>query len=105
MRVRGQNHSIKTAGLFFGLLFACMVSFPVGAVDGEEDQSTVESITLSPVSQRYELKQGDTKKDSLTIVNDGKSDYTFTAYARPYSVNNEAYQPDFSTDAKNEFES
>jgi hypothetical protein len=60
-----------------------------------------ESITLSPVSQRYKVKQGETLSGTMTIVNDGKRDYKFTTYARPYSVSNEAYEPDFSTEAKN----
>jgi hypothetical protein len=65
------------------------------------EATTLESITLSPVAKRYELKAGDTKTDELTVVNDGREAYDFIAYAKPYSVSNENYNPDFNTEATN----
>lgn len=65
------------------------------------EANVVESITLSPVSKRYDLKAGETKTDELTVVNDGKEAYDFIAYAKPYSVANEDYNPDFISEASN----
>jgi len=65
------------------------------------ETDTLESITLSPVAKRYELKAGETKIDELTVVNDGKEAYDFIAYAKPYSVASEDYNPDFITEASN----
>lgn len=62
------------------------------------DNSPRESITLSPVKQRYALDAGSSKTDELTVVNDGETAYDFIVYARPYSVHNEAYDnPDFTS--------
>ena len=56
-----------------------------------------ESITLSPVKERYALDAGTAKADELTVVNDGETSYDFIMYARPYSVHNETYNdPDFT---------
>lgn len=84
--------AIAALGLFAVLPFASQVS----AVD-----PIVESITLSPVAKRYELQAGETRTDTLTVVNDGKEAYDFTAYAKPYSVSSENYSPDFVTEASN----
>lgn len=65
------------------------------------DDTILESITLSPVAKRYELKAGETRTDELTVVNDGKEAYDFIAYAKPYSVASENYDPDFNTEATN----
>jgi len=65
------------------------------------DESILESITLSPVAKRYELKAGETKTDELTVVNDGVEPYDFITYAKPYSVASENYAPDFITEASN----
>ena len=55
-----------------------------------------DSITLSPVSRKYSLEAGQTVEDKLTVVNDGKTAYDIAVYSRPYSVTNEAYEPDFT---------
>lgn len=60
-----------------------------------------DSITLSPVGKRFEIEAGATRKDSFKVINDGQSAYNFTVYARPYSVKDELYTPDFSTDKQN----
>ena len=56
-----------------------------------------ESITLSPASQRFKLDRGAKQSGELTVVNDGTTSYTFLVYAKPYSVNDVEYTPDFYT--------
>jgi len=56
---------------------------------------------MSPTSKHYDLKAGGTRRDELTIVNDGETDYAFRVYAAPYSVQDENYEPDFSTMRQN----
>lgn len=56
-----------------------------------------ESITLSPASQRFKLDRGAKQSGELTVVNDGTTSYTFLMYAKPYSVNDVEYTPDFYT--------
>ncbi len=87
-------------GLLSGLLLFGLVPTPVSAVQAT-DQAVRESILLSPTSKHYELDAGATKRDSFKIVNDGTAKFSFTVYARPYSVNNEEYTPNFETDTKN----
>lgn len=55
-----------------------------------------ESITLSPVSRDYKVDAGKEINDELTIINDGKVPYDFIVYSRPYSVQSERYDPDFT---------
>lgn len=55
----------------------------------------VESITLSPTSKTIRVDRGATLADSLTVLNDGQTAYTFKVYAAPYSVKDSAYTPDF----------
>lgn len=57
-----------------------------------------ESITLSPVSKKYQLNADQTIHDTLTVLNDGTTSYDFTVYATPYWVNNAAYQPNFTSE-------
>lgn len=97
----GKNRLFRRlqAGLFIGLLVSSLLPATVFAVD--DGEVIRESITLSPVSKRYEVKAGESKKDSFKVVNDGRVAYDFVVYARPYSVNDESYVPDFTSDAKN----
>lgn len=83
------------AGALASLLVSC------GVVSGVLSVDIPESITLSPTSKHYQLKAGQTIRDELTVVNDGKTDYTFRVYADPYSVNDENYQPDFTSVHRN----
>lgn len=59
-----------------------------------------ESIAISPVSQRFELKAGDQAANKVTVINDGDVDAIFVVYARPYSIKNELYEPDFEKTSK-----
>ncbi len=60
-----------------------------------------ESITLSPTSRNFTIDAGKIIDDSLTIINDGETAYDFLVYARPYSVSNEAYDPNFTLTPSN----
>ncbi|HAC56229.1 TPA: hypothetical protein DCF80_01900 [Candidatus Saccharibacteria bacterium] len=86
-----------SAGLLTGLL--CFTSLPADAATPTQGER--ESITMSPTSKHYDLKAGGIRRDELTIVNDGETDYAFRVYAAPYSVQDENYEPDFSTMRQN----
>lgn len=65
------------------------------------DQSTQrDSIALSPVSQRFDLKTSEQGANKVTVINDGDADIMFVVYARPYSVKNESYEPEFEKTSK-----
>lgn len=66
-----------------------------------QTDDTLESITLSPTSKRYQLDAGAVTQDKLTIVNDGSTDYDFILYARPYSVQGVTYEPSFEATPAN----
>ncbi len=59
-------------------------------------EANEERITLSPAIARPELAAGQKAKGKLTIINDGTVPYTFLLYARPFSVSNEAYEPNYT---------
>lgn len=61
---------------------------------GNEDG---ENITISPAVARPNLKAGQDHSAKITVINNGSVDYTFIAYARPFSAQGEAYQADFET--------
>lgn len=73
----------------------------VPAVHAADTATDVETITLSPVDRHYTLKAGEVLSDKLTVINNGAKEYQFTAYARPYSVKDENYTPDFRSEPKN----
>ncbi|MEO7905194.1 MAG: hypothetical protein ABIR91_05385, partial [Candidatus Saccharimonadales bacterium] len=58
---------------------------------------TRESIVLSPVSQRFNLEPGAVQSSEMTAVNDGTVAQRIVVYSRPYSVKNEAYDPDYAS--------
>lgn len=88
-------------GLIVGLAAFSLLPTPALAVNTGTDQPDTESILLSPTSKRYTLEAGTTQKDSFKIVNDGSKAYDFVVYARPYSVTDESYVPDFVSTAQN----
>lgn len=63
--------------------------------------NTRESITLTPTSKRYVLDTNETKQDTINVINDGALPYTFIVYARPYSVKDESYDPNFTDTPSN----
>ena len=62
----------------------------------QQSDAERESITASPSSESFKINAGDVKRDSMDIINDGDVGYDFAVYARPYSVSNEQYDPNFS---------
>ncbi|MBH2007959.1 hypothetical protein I8H83_05140 [Candidatus Saccharibacteria bacterium] len=68
----------------------------VNAAEEGAPATTNESITLSPVNTRFTIDSGQQREGELTIVNDGKTDYDFLVYARPYWVAGETYDPVFT---------
>jgi hypothetical protein len=75
---------------------ACLLSLASLTGFAAAQESEVDSITMSPVSQYYHINAGESKSNTLTVINDGKKAYDFIVYARPYSVNNEKYEPNFT---------
>ena len=65
-------------------LFAASFVVPIGSAAAQSTDT--ESITLSPVSKKYTLDAGQTVEESMTVVNDGQTDYDFVVYSRPYSM-------------------
>lgn len=87
-------------GLIVGLAaFLLVPAAPAFAADAAAD--IIESIVLSPVSKHYEINAGANTRDTFKVINDGKVAYDFVVYARPYSVNDESYQPDFISKPQN----
>jgi hypothetical protein len=70
---------------------ALLTSQHVAAADTSERSS----IALSPVSQRFDVKAGTSADNKITVINDGTTDLTFLVYSRPYSLQNEQYDPNF----------
>lgn len=99
MRMSRGKNKLMQIGLFVGLLAFSLAPAQVFAAN--DDGDITESIVLSPVSKKYDLKAGSTTEDVFKVVNDGKVAYDFIVYARPYSVNDESYQPDFISKAQN----
>lgn len=87
---------VIVAGLGAGLL---LVSSSAFAAEPTQSTGSNESILLTPTQKRYEVKPGEVKRDSLTVVNDGQLPYVFVVYARPYYVDSESYSPKFDTPA------
>lgn len=86
-----------TAGLLLVLLSA-VIPFSLARA---EEGTFRESITLSPTSSRFEVDAGETATGKLTVINDGETDYDFIVYARPYSVQDENYTPEFTQQLSN----
>ena len=76
-------------GLMLALVLVGVGSLPGLAAEGKE------SMTLSPTDRRFELDAGETVSSDFTILNDGETAYDFIVYASPYSIDSEAYDPNF----------
>jgi hypothetical protein len=87
--------TMATVGLIsLGALLVTTLNYQPAMADSASDIST---ITLTPVTQRIEASTSQTKTGSLTVINNGKTDYDFIVYSRPYSVSDIQYKPDFTT--------
>lgn len=69
------------------------VLFVGSAVSAQTSKS--ETITLSPTAKQLELKPGTSKTETVSIINDGQTDYSFNVYARPFGVTSGSYTPLF----------
>lgn len=87
--------SVLTAALVALLVHSASVFAATPNADSSE------RITLSPSSTTLELAAGETKQGTMKVINDGDVTYGFSVYARPYSVFNEQYQPDFTKQYSN----
>lgn len=76
-------------GLLASLLIGMLYSLPANA-------ST--QITLSPTDHRLEITPESTHEGTLTVINSGSDPLDVRAYAAPYQVQNENYDPIFSKD-------
>lgn len=85
--------TLPIAGLLTGLLLAATnLAYPALAADPTE-----ESITLTPVSKRFELDAGSSVQDAIKVINGGQMAYDFIVYSRPYAIINSNYDdPQFS---------
>lgn len=83
-----------------GLSVALLLIGTVGSasVQAEEVQ---ESITLSPPTKHLTVDAGAVVRDEFTIINYGDTAYDFQVYTGPYSVKDEAYTPDFTSQPAN----
>jgi hypothetical protein len=75
--------------------------FMATVASAQETESNNERITLSPSSTELKINAGESKRGSMKVVNDGDVSYGFSVYARPYSVSNEVYEPDFTSPESN----
>ncbi len=82
--------------LLFGLFaIAGIVGLFFSAASLQAQDNSEERITLSPAVSRPDLTAGESAQGVLTIINDGSQAYEFVLYARPFSVINENYDPDY----------
>ncbi len=93
----------KNAMRLFAAVFAVMglLTITPTTFAAEPASTDEENILLSPTKKRYEMATGESKQDSMKVVNDGSSPISFIVYARPYSVRNENYDPNYDSNAKN----
>ena len=87
------KYILLTAALIAALL-NIGVTNTVSAAEGE-------SIVMSPASSQLQLNAGETSKKSFSIINDGTVTLDFKVYAAPYSVKNDSYTPDFTSERAN----
>jgi hypothetical protein len=94
----GYKRRFITSGLVLALMF--VFGFLPGTAFAAETPGPRESITLSPVKERFSVDAGGVKTGEITIVNDGETAYDFIMYSRPYSIGaqDETYaNPNFTT--------
>ena len=78
------------AATLIGLLLLFIAPSAIFAAEPREE------ITMSPATAKLSAKIGDSKKASFKVVNTGDIKFDYTVYARPYSVDTEAYNPNYS---------
>lgn len=91
--------SLITKGSIVGLLGGLLATVAIMATPTFAASGT-ESITLSPVSKKYDFDAGTVKSDTLKIINNGDTAYDFIVYARPYTIVNSDYNnPNYGDEA------
>lgn len=56
-------------------------------------------LQISPASQEVEeLKPGETYRGTISVQNTGTKEFSFKVYATPYSVTDDKYSPDYTSD-------
>lgn len=56
------------------------------------------NLKISPVSNYFKVKAGDTQNYTLTISNSGENDFSFKLYTAPYIVTDEDYTVSFNSE-------
>lgn len=87
---------VRTAALWLLALGLMSVVVLVMTSSASAAEEPIESVTLSPSSNKYLLDAGSVKNDELIVLNDGNVAYDFIVYARPYSVKGQTYDPNFT---------
>lgn len=86
--------------LIAALFITIGVVAPTASAVAQGEESS-ERITLSPSSTELKVEAGKTAQGSMRVINNGDIAYGFSVYARPYSVKNEQYEPNFTTQQTN----
>src|ERR1035437_9585979 len=61
-----------------------------------EAASPAQSITISPTSIDQSVQPDSVNNGSFQVINSGSANFTFSVYATPFRVTNEAYNPAFT---------
>lgn len=85
-----------TSLLLVGGILALFSLFSAQAVFAQEGTDTSESITITPAVARPTINAGESLSAEFTVINDGQAEYNFSVYARPFSVQGEQYDPNFT---------
>lgn len=91
--------SIKQVAIGLLAVVSLSAGYATSSVLAQESDDAMERITLSPSSRQIKAAAGSVLGGTMKIINSGDVAYDFTVYARPYSVSNENYDPNF-TDSK-----
>lgn len=83
---------------FFAISALLLLAVPTIATAEEAASSTDKGIViaLSPATNDISIAPGETKKDKITVINQGSQTFDFSTSITPYSVNGEEYDPSFS---------
>ncbi|PLS81517.1 hypothetical protein CYG49_01835 [Candidatus Saccharibacteria bacterium] len=92
--------SFNKTHLLWAMVAAVILSMMSVTIQAQEKQQ-LETLTLSPSSQPFKVNAGETVTGKMNIINSGDVAYDFTVYARPYSVNDEKYEPNFTDEKPN----
>lgn len=84
--------------LLITLLVVGFVTLPSGgSIHAQQGNEEGENITMAPATVKPDLVAGEVYSGRVRVMNNGKTDYTFKMYAKPFSVKQESYQAEFET--------